>query len=112
MTACSSIHINMFGPHPIVVFGTADAPSCRAALQAAGIDADAPHTVQRIIEMPDEDVTLEFKNLHLPDDATPGLHTVVGQHLTMRPPRRRLRSCRSRPTTDCHNRCIRRGSPR
>jgi acyl-CoA dehydrogenase len=22
MTACSSIHINMFGPHPIVVFGT------------------------------------------------------------------------------------------
>ena len=66
-----------------IVFGTADAEACRAAMQAAGISVDAPLTVRRIIEMPDEDVALEFKNLHLPMAQTPGLHTVIGQNLTL-----------------------------
>lgn len=66
-----------------IVFGTTDAEACRTAMQAAGISVDPPLAVRRIIEMPDEEVTLEFKNLHLHTDQTPGLHTVVGQHLTL-----------------------------
>ncbi len=65
-----------------IVFGTADADACRANLQASGIAVE-PRSVQRIVEMPDEEVTLEFKNLHVPATDTPGLHTVIGQHLTL-----------------------------
>ncbi len=42
----------------------------------------APENLQRLLEGQDGDETLQFKNIHLPSDLTPGLKTFACQHLT------------------------------
>lgn len=66
-----------------VVFSTPDADGCLAALTDMGIGVQAPLEVARLINLPDEEVTLRFKLLHLQPEATPGLHAIVTQHLTL-----------------------------
>jgi len=66
-----------------LVFSTPDSQACSAALAAAGIAAGEPYDVGRLIELPDEEVSLRFKLMLLPDETAPGVHFVVGQHLTL-----------------------------
>ena len=66
-----------------VVFSTPDADACLAALRAAEVDVLPPMDVSRLIDLPDEEVSLRFKLLHLLPEATPGLHAIISQHLTL-----------------------------
>lgn len=66
-----------------LVFSTGNAEDCRQALLRSGIWVEEPMSVSRVIELPDEEVTLGFKLLHLPDEHTPNLHAVIIQHLTL-----------------------------
>jgi hypothetical protein len=65
-----------------LAFGTDDAVACAAALRQAGIAADGPTDLKRLLELPDGNVTPEFALVHLPKDATPALSAFVCQHLT------------------------------
>ena len=66
-----------------LVFATGNAEDCRQVLMQAGIWVAEPMSLSRVIELPDEEVTLDFKLLHLPPEHAPSLHAVISQHLTL-----------------------------
>lgn len=65
-----------------VALATDDAEAAYRWLQAEGVDAPPPENLQRILETDGDDETLQFRNLHLPGDVTPGLTTFACEHLT------------------------------
>ena len=65
-----------------LAFATGDAEAAAKRLKAAGIAAEAPRELTRLLEMPDGDQSPEFRLVHLPAAATPGIPTFVCQHLT------------------------------
>jgi hypothetical protein len=65
-----------------VAFATGDAASAAEALRAAGIAADGPKDLKRILELPEGDAEPAFKLVYLPEDATPGAPSFVCQHLS------------------------------
>lgn len=65
-----------------LAFASDDADGLAAALDAAGLPADGPKALKRLLELPEGDVLPEFKLVHLPAAATPGLRAFVCQHLT------------------------------
>lgn len=65
-----------------VALATDDAEESFRWMLNNGIDAQEPEKLQRLLELEDGDETLEFRNVHLPPDLTPGLKTFACQHLT------------------------------
>jgi len=65
-----------------VALATDDAEASFRWMQENGIDAAAPENLQRLLELGEGDETLEFRNVHLPSDLTPGLTTFACEHLT------------------------------
>ena len=65
-----------------VALGTKDAEAAFRWLQQNGIDVSPPEYLQRLMETDGGDSTLQFKNLYLPPDVTPGLKTFACEHLT------------------------------
>jgi catechol 2,3-dioxygenase-like lactoylglutathione lyase family enzyme len=65
-----------------VAMGTDDAEEAFRWLQSQGIDAPPPENLQRLLETEEGNETLQFRNIHLPDELTPGLKTFACQHLT------------------------------
>lgn len=66
-----------------LVFSTQNAEDCRQVLLQAGIWIAEPMSLSRVIELQDEEVTLDFKLLHMPEEHAPALHMVISQHLTL-----------------------------
>lgn len=66
-----------------LVFSTGNAEDCREVLMQAGIWLGEPMSLSRVIELSEEEVTLDFRLLHLPPEHTPSLHMVISQHLTL-----------------------------
>jgi len=65
-----------------VALGTEDAEASFRWLQAQGVDASPPEQLQRLLETDAGDETLQFRNVHIPNDITPGLSTFACEHLT------------------------------
>jgi catechol 2,3-dioxygenase-like lactoylglutathione lyase family enzyme len=65
-----------------LAFASDDADALATALVAAGLHADGPKALKRLLELPDGDVLPEFKLVHLPAAETPDLRAFVCQHLT------------------------------
>ena len=65
-----------------VAFATGDADAAHRWLLGEGVDAAAPENLQRLLEVDEGDETLQFRNVHIPADLTPGLNTFACQHLT------------------------------
>ena len=65
-----------------LAWSTDDGAAARAALIGAGIAADEPKGLARRLELPEGTVLPEFKLVHLPPEATPGLPSFICQHLT------------------------------
>lgn len=65
-----------------VAFSCDDAPATAAALQQAGIAAEDPKDLKRILESEAGEELPEFQLVHLPPDATPGVSSFVAKHLT------------------------------
>lgn len=65
-----------------VALATDDAEASFRWMQQNGIDAASPEKLQRLLELDDGDETLEFRNVHLPSNLTPGLKTFACEHLT------------------------------
>lgn len=65
-----------------VALATADAEASFRWLQQNGIETAAPEHLQRLLETEGGDSTLQFRNLHLPPEITPGLKTFACEHLT------------------------------
>ena len=65
-----------------VALGTDDAEAAFRWLQAEGVDASPPEQLQRLLETDQGDETLQFRNVYLPNDITPGLNTFACEHLT------------------------------
>lgn len=65
-----------------VALSCKDAPATAAALQEAGIAAEAPKDLKRILESDDGEELPEFQLVHLPPDATPGMSSFIVGHLT------------------------------
>jgi hypothetical protein len=65
-----------------LAFASGDAAACATELRAAGIAADGPKDLRRLLEMPDGSVMPAFSLVHLPPDATPALSAFVCRHLT------------------------------
>ena len=61
---------------------TDDAETAYSGLRQAGIGAEAPKTLGRLVELPEGAVDARFSLIHLPPAATPGLRAFVCQHLT------------------------------
>ncbi|MEX2200379.1 MAG: VOC family protein [Dongiaceae bacterium] len=59
-----------------------DALDCAAALRDAGIAADGPKDLKRLLELPEGTVTPEFSLVYLPGEAAPDLRVFVCQHRT------------------------------
>lgn len=59
-----------------------DATRCASSLRAAGIAADGPKDLKRLLELPEGTVTPEFSLVYLPGEATPDLRAFVCQHRT------------------------------
>lgn len=64
-----------------IAFATGDAAGAADALREAGIAADGPKDLKRILELPEGDAEPAFKLVYLPEDATPGAPSFVCQHL-------------------------------
>jgi hypothetical protein len=65
-----------------VALATKDASASHQWLLQQGIDAALPEHLQRLLEGEEGDETLQFNNIHLPSDLTPGLKTFACEHLT------------------------------
>ncbi|MEP4379887.1 MAG: VOC family protein [Alphaproteobacteria bacterium] len=65
-----------------VALGTGDAEEAYQWLQAQGVDASPPEQLQRLLETDAGDETLQFRNVYIPNDITPGLNTFACEHLT------------------------------
>jgi hypothetical protein len=65
-----------------VALNTKDAEEAFRWLQAEGVNAAPPENLQRVLETEDGDETLQFRNIHLPEEVTPGLKTFACEHLT------------------------------
>ena len=65
-----------------VALATDDAEASYRWLQRQGVDASPPESLQRLLETDEGQETLQFRNLYLPPDLTPGLNTFACQHLT------------------------------
>lgn len=65
-----------------VALATDDAEASFRWMRDNGIHAAPPEKLQRLLELEGGDETLEFRNVHLPSDLTPGLKTFACQHLT------------------------------
>ena len=66
-----------------LVFSTSNAEDCRQVLMQAGIWLGEPLSLSRVIELSEEEVTLDFRLLHLSPEHPPSLHMVISQHLTL-----------------------------
>ncbi|MEX1108067.1 MAG: VOC family protein [Dongiaceae bacterium] len=65
-----------------LAFASDDAIRCAGALRDAGIAADGPKVLKRLLELPDGTVTPEFSLVYLPGEAVPDLRAFVCQHRT------------------------------
>lgn len=65
-----------------LAFASDDAAQCAADLRAAGIAADGPKQLKRLLELPDGTVVPEFALVYLPAEAVPAVSAFVCQHLT------------------------------
>ena len=65
-----------------VALGTDDAEAAFRWLQAQGMDAAPAEQLQRLLETDEGDETLQFRNVYIPGDLTPGLNTFACEHLT------------------------------
>ncbi len=65
-----------------VALATDDAEASFRWLRRQGIDAAPPESLQRLLENDEGQETLQFRNLYLPSDLTPGLSTFACEHLT------------------------------
>ena len=65
-----------------VALATDDAEASYLWLGAQGVDASPAENLQRLIEIDGGDETLQFRNVHLPKELTPGLNTFACEHLT------------------------------
>ncbi|MDZ4737785.1 MAG: VOC family protein [Rhodospirillaceae bacterium] len=65
-----------------LAFASDDAVGCAGALRDAGIAADGPKELKRLLELPAGTVTPAFSLVYLPGDAVPALSAFVCQHLT------------------------------
>jgi len=63
-------------------FATNDAAACAASLRNAGIEAEGPKQLKRLLELPEGTVVPEFALVHPAPEAIPGLKAFVCQHLT------------------------------
>ena len=61
---------------------TDDAEAAYHGLRRAGVEAAAPRTLGRFLDLPEGTVDARFSLVHLPPAATPGLTVFVCQHLT------------------------------
>lgn len=59
-----------------------DLDRAAAALAEKGVKTDGPQQLKRTLELPEGDVLPEFRLLHLPPEATPGLRAFLCRHLT------------------------------
>ena len=65
-----------------VALGTEDAEAAHRWLQAQGMDAAPAEQLQRLLETDGGDETLQFRNVYISSDLTPGLNTFACEHLT------------------------------
>jgi hypothetical protein len=65
-----------------LAFASDDAVRCAAELRAAGIAADGPKELKRLLELPDGTVTPQFALVQLAKEATPDLSAFVCCHRT------------------------------
>lgn len=65
-----------------VALGSDDAEASYRWFQAQGVNAAPAERLQRLLEVDGGDETLQFRNVHLPRDLTPGLNTFACEHLT------------------------------
>jgi hypothetical protein len=65
-----------------LAFATEDAEACAEDLRAAGVAAEAPKDLKRLLELEDGAVEPAFRLVHLPAEATPGLSAFVCHHRT------------------------------
>ena len=65
-----------------LAFATRDAGAAAQRLRAAGIAAEDPRDLTRLLELPDGEQRPAFQLVQLPPDATPGIHSFVCQHRT------------------------------
>lgn len=59
-----------------------DLDRAAAALAEKGVNTNGPQQLKRTLELPEGDVLPEFRLLHLPPEATPGLRAFLCRHLT------------------------------
>ncbi len=71
-----------------VVLGSRDAAATHAAWQAAGLAAEPPRALGRLLEAEGAPVELQFRNVLLPRADTAGIALFACQHLTPGPMRR------------------------
>lgn len=65
-----------------VALATEDADRTFDWLHSHSADATAPQDLSRLLELDEEEETLQFRNVFLPPELTPGLNTFACQHLT------------------------------
>lgn len=65
-----------------VAFATDDTQACARELRDAGIQAESPKDLKRILELPEGEVLPAFGLVMLPPQATPGLSAFICRHLT------------------------------
>lgn len=65
-----------------VALATEDANATYEWLRAYSANASEPQDLQRLLSLDDGEETLRFRNVFLPAELTPGLHTFACQHLT------------------------------
>ncbi|HCP01806.1 MAG: hypothetical protein CL573_08230 [Alphaproteobacteria bacterium] len=65
-----------------VALGTDDAEAAFLWLQAEGVDAAPPEDLQRLLELEEGNEVLQFRNVYIPNDLTPGLNTFACEHRT------------------------------
>ncbi len=65
-----------------LALGTKDAAAVHAALTAAGIAAEPPRNLGRLLELPEGTVEPRFQLVHLPVDTVPAVPAFVCRHLT------------------------------
>ena len=65
-----------------LAFATGDAEATAARLRQAGIDADGPEDLARLLDLPEGEAKPAFRLIYLPADATPGLSAFICAHLT------------------------------
>jgi catechol 2,3-dioxygenase-like lactoylglutathione lyase family enzyme len=71
-----------------VALASSDLEATRAAWRAAGLAADAPKALGRLLETDGDAVELRFRNVMLPRASTAGMGLFALQHLTPEPMRR------------------------